>query len=307
MKIVRYRTGGFGETRSTPHQRQYHPVARQLNFVEEEVDDEFYLPPDEYFDEEGEEIFALDNERDRSSTVCPKLLVHGRCWDRGCRFIHNPRVVDEEKKKLLQKWNHDSRGANQPTAQRAPPPPRRSATQTQYHGQNANVHKSLVQSQQTETQKTPVRHTFQQVDSRKVSPGEASSMNATPAGRQGAQKLRPGFNILEETDEVQSDQDLGTESECEDCTIISTFLRVDTGREYWAASHREATATVPGTGESTFVAVALFDTGASADNLCFMSMDQGQWSDFLPRRLSETCEGGKWGYSGDQKEDSSSN
>lgn len=60
--------------------------------------------------DEQDEVFAVEDSRDkdrqpRREEICPKLLVQDKCWDRNCRFSHNPRLMSEERKKLASKWS----------------------------------------------------------------------------------------------------------------------------------------------------------------------------------------------------------
>ena len=236
IKVYRFRTGW--------DQRKSYTTVNML-----EEDEETYI---QGVIDEQDEVFAVEDSRDkdrqpRREEICPKLLVQDKCWDRNCRFSHNPRLMSEERKKLASKWSTISN----PTPQSVKP-----------WKSTTNPSRDLSQVQ--------------------ISRPTDMSKNYSKDESKSNKSIRPGLNFLEEEQEESEKPDEAELSDVEDCNLISAFLQLTTSRNYYAATHREATVNIPGSDKETNILVALFDSGASSDNYISEScIERNNFSDNL--------------------------
>ena len=182
-------------------------------------------------DEDQDEVFAVEaleekHRKPRTEGICPKLLVTDKCWDRSCCYSHNPRLLAEEKKRLMMKWSPNSSSPLTQPINAKTETLKTSPLQTK-HNQTGNYNKN-----------------------------ESKQNKAT----------KPGLHILEVEDEELLQPEADVSSDVEDCNLISAFLQLTTPAKYYAATHRQATVNIPGTEEKKHIMVALFDSGASSNN-----------------------------------------
>ena len=232
IKVYKYRVGIFQHTQSSSQRPTYNTSKKERLH---QIEDEMNQIPD-YMDDEEDQVYSMEKSReDFSNQACSKLVVVGTCWNRDCRYSHNPNVVEKQKEQLLRKWSDEKATKTKPqmTPDKLATPPAVNQRQPSSSGQQPGQHRINMDK------KSSLRPQQQQVE-----------------------RPTPRLRAIDDADsELEEEETLDP-----DLFVVSAVFKMDSERKYQTVSHREGEARLPDTEEPFRIDGALFDTGASGDN-----------------------------------------